>query len=213
MVETGPDHPPFFAYLGPHAPHKPSQPAPWYADHPIANTPLVKGPYYNYLATGKHAFLPREPLISAEDEASIKYEHGMRLKTLLSVTATDDIVLVDGGVVGGGVVDGGGSGSGGWWDVRQLRRGFWNSLYTSFHSTPRPTCMHVPTPRTRRATLLCSLKGGWRLQSDGVANSCGLLWVVALWVVAMGGFYGWLLWVFAMGACNPMVWPIHGILR
>jgi N-acetylglucosamine-6-sulfatase len=89
VIESGPDHPPFFAYLGPHAPHKPSQPAAWYADHPIANTPIVKDPYYNYWAQGKHAFLPLEPAISAVDEAAIQYEYGQRLRTLLSV---DDVV-------------------------------------------------------------------------------------------------------------------------
>ena len=29
IVSQGKDHPPFFAYLGPHAPHLPSTPAPW----------------------------------------------------------------------------------------------------------------------------------------------------------------------------------------
>eukprot|EP00937_MAST-01D_sp_MAST-1D-sp2_P005871 g5871.t1 len=89
VIESGPDHPPFFAYLGPHAPHKPSTPAPWYADHPIGNTPLVKDAAYNYLARGKHAFLPGEPPISAEDERAIQYEIALRLRSLLSV---DDMV-------------------------------------------------------------------------------------------------------------------------
>ena len=89
VIETGPDHPPFFVYLGPHAPHKPSTPAPWYADHPVGDTPIDKGPYYNYLATGKHAFLPHEAPISSVDEAAIQYEYSMRLRTLLSV---DDLV-------------------------------------------------------------------------------------------------------------------------
>ena len=66
-----------------------STPAPWYADHPVGNTPIDRGPYYNYLATGKHAFLPFEPPISSVDEAAIQYEHSMRLRTLLSV---DDLV-------------------------------------------------------------------------------------------------------------------------
>eukprot|EP00051_Salpingoeca_urceolata_P006520 m.86125 g.86125 ORF g.86125 m.86125 type:complete len:112 (+) comp14865_c0_seq2:941-1276(+) len=30
VVESGRDHPPFFAYLGPHAPHLPATPAKWY---------------------------------------------------------------------------------------------------------------------------------------------------------------------------------------
>ncbi len=89
VIDSGPDHPPFFVYLGPHAPHKPSIVAPWYKDHPIGNTPIVKGPYFNYLATGKHAFLPFEPQISPVDLEGIKYEHSLRLRTLLSV---DDVV-------------------------------------------------------------------------------------------------------------------------
>ena len=40
VVESGADHKPFFAWVGPHAPHLPSTPAPWYADHPVgARTP------------------------------------------------------------------------------------------------------------------------------------------------------------------------------
>ena len=49
----------------------------------------MKGPYYNYLATGKHAYLPHEPPITAVDEAAIQYEYGQRLRTLLSV---DDLI-------------------------------------------------------------------------------------------------------------------------
>ena len=89
VIESGPDHPPFFAWLGPHAPHKPSTPAPWYTDHPIGNTPIIKDPMYNYLAKGKHAFLPDEPPISEEDEKSIAFEISLRLRSLLSV---DDMV-------------------------------------------------------------------------------------------------------------------------
>ena len=40
VVESGPDHAPFFAWLGPHAPHKPSTPAPWYAEHPVGDLPV-----------------------------------------------------------------------------------------------------------------------------------------------------------------------------
>ena len=74
VVETGPDHPPFFAWLGPHAPHKPSTPAPWYEDHPMGNLPLIKGPSYNYLGVDKHIPLSMEPEISADDEAAIVQE-------------------------------------------------------------------------------------------------------------------------------------------
>ena len=89
IVSQGKDHPPFFAYLGPHAPHLPSTPAPWYADHPIGLTPVPKGPDYNYSAKAMHAFLPEEPIIDAQNVASIEAEHSKRLRSLLSV---DDIV-------------------------------------------------------------------------------------------------------------------------
>lgn len=75
--------------MGPHAPHLPSTPAPWYADHPIGNLPVPKGPDYNWSAQGYHAFLPEEPTINAADEAAIVDEHSKRLRSLLSV---DDLV-------------------------------------------------------------------------------------------------------------------------
>ena len=92
VVESGADHKPFFAYMGPHAPHLPSTPAPWYADHPVGNTPVPKQIYYNYSGVGKHAFGALPSLAAqnvAIDEAAIALEHSNRLKTLLSV---DDIV-------------------------------------------------------------------------------------------------------------------------
>eukprot|EP00041_Stephanoeca_diplocostata_P025266 m.657476 g.657476 ORF g.657476 m.657476 type:complete len:563 (-) comp22713_c0_seq8:2129-3817(-) len=96
VLASGADHPPFFAYLGPHAPHLPSTPAPWYLDHPIGNTPVPKQVYYDYAPVGKHAFgapyvtLDQlEPQITNKAAAAIALEHGNRLKSLLSV---DDIV-------------------------------------------------------------------------------------------------------------------------
>jgi len=74
---------------GPHAPHKPSTPAPWYADHPIGNLPLIKGPYYNHLSTDKHGYFAEEPPISEADEAQMQEEQAYRLRSLLSV---DDLV-------------------------------------------------------------------------------------------------------------------------
>jgi len=96
VIAEGPGHKPFFAYVGPHAPHLPSTPAPWYKDHPIGNTPLPKAVYYNYSGIGKHSFgrpfaslAEQEPSISESDQVSIQSEHGDRLRTLLSV---DDVV-------------------------------------------------------------------------------------------------------------------------
>jgi N-acetylglucosamine-6-sulfatase len=85
VVESGPNHRPFFAWLGPHSPHMPATPAEWYKDHPIGNMPLVKDPDYNYEAVGKHSFLPDNPAIDSTMEADIQLEHGNRLRTLLSV--------------------------------------------------------------------------------------------------------------------------------
>eukprot|EP01047_Picozoa_sp_COSAG01_P091759 COSAG01_NODE_23288_length_810_cov_22.361997_2_plen_140_part_00 len=76
--------------MGPHAPHLPSTPAPWYADHPIGLTPLPRdGPDWNYSAKAMHAFLPKEPVINLADLSNIEDEHSKRLRSLLSV---DDIV-------------------------------------------------------------------------------------------------------------------------
>jgi N-acetylglucosamine-6-sulfatase len=87
------NHPPFFAWVGPHAPHLPSTPSVWYQDHPIGNTPVPKAVYYDYDPVGKHAF--GAPYVTLDqqnpecDDAAIALEHSNRLKTLLSV---DDIV-------------------------------------------------------------------------------------------------------------------------
>eukprot|EP00947_MAST-08B_sp_MAST-8B-sp1_P006067 g6067.t1 len=83
------DKKPFFAWIGPHAPHLPSTPAKWYLDHPVGDQPVVKEPNYGLLGKDKHAFYPREPTISDKDAASIQNENSMRLRSLLSV---DDIV-------------------------------------------------------------------------------------------------------------------------
>ena len=50
---------------------------------------MPKGPDYNYSAKAMHAFLPEEPIIDAQNVASIEAEHSKRLRSLLSV---DDIV-------------------------------------------------------------------------------------------------------------------------
>ena len=42
VVRGKPTHPPFYAWIGPHAPHLPSTPAPWYNDHPIGRLPAPR---------------------------------------------------------------------------------------------------------------------------------------------------------------------------
>ncbi len=78
MVELVDDingnHRPFFAWVGPHAPHLPSTPAPWYLEHPIGEIPVVKEPNYGVLGTDKHAFYPIEPEINSADADAIQIE-------------------------------------------------------------------------------------------------------------------------------------------
>ena len=89
VVESGADHKPFFAWVGPHAPHLPSTPAPWYADHPVVARTPPHEPYCGAAGVGKHSFVGTEPVINAVDEAAINAEYSKRLRSLLSV---DDIV-------------------------------------------------------------------------------------------------------------------------
>ncbi len=80
---------PFFAWIGPHAPHLPSTPAPWYLDHPIGDRKVPRELNFGVLGADKHAFYPIEPVITDEDAASIQDEYAKRMRSLLSV---DDIV-------------------------------------------------------------------------------------------------------------------------
>ena len=84
VVESGADHKPFFAWVGPHAPHLPSTPAPWYADHPVVARTPPHEPYCGAAGVGKHSFVGTEPVINAVDEAAINAEYSKRLRSLLS---------------------------------------------------------------------------------------------------------------------------------
>jgi hypothetical protein len=91
VLEAGPTHPPFFAWIGPHAPHLPSTPAPWYTDHPVGlHTAPRDTPYYNYSALDHHEILANQPIINDADARAIDAEYAKRLRSLLSV---DDIVV------------------------------------------------------------------------------------------------------------------------
>lgn len=90
VLELGKTHPPFYAWIGPHAPHLPSTPAPWYADHPIG---LLKAPIdvrYNYSAVDHHPLVAQQVPFTTEDAASIDNEYSLRMRSLLSV---DDLVV------------------------------------------------------------------------------------------------------------------------
>ena len=79
---------PFFAYIGPHAPHYPATPAPWYEgrfeDH---SAPIT--PHYNYTSPKHHYIIRTQPYLNSDDEVDIDLLYQDRLRTLLSV---DDIV-------------------------------------------------------------------------------------------------------------------------
>lgn len=89
VISQGADHKPFFAFLGPHAPHLPSTPPPYAVDPAIAKIPAPKDPMYGVLQKDKHAFFPIEPEISATAAAGIEAEHTKRLQSLVAV---DDVL-------------------------------------------------------------------------------------------------------------------------
>ena len=87
----GYEHPPFFAYIGVHAPHLPSSPAPWYANA-FADPSLAsryKTPNYNYSAADHHWCVAQQPPITQAQELGIDALFRDRWRTLLSV---DDMV-------------------------------------------------------------------------------------------------------------------------
>lgn len=89
VIAQGPDHPPFFAFLGPHAPHLPSTPPPYPVDPKIAEIPVPIDPIYGELGSDKHSFLAKEPVINQQDKLAIQTEHTHRLQSLVAV---DDVV-------------------------------------------------------------------------------------------------------------------------
>lgn len=91
LDKGGKTHPPFYAWIGPHAPHLPSTPAPWYEDHPIG---LLKAPTadppYNFSATDHHPLVAGQPILDERDVSGIDAEYANRMRSLLSV---DDMIV------------------------------------------------------------------------------------------------------------------------
>lgn len=79
---------PFFLYFGPHAPHFPATPAPWYA-HAFDNAaaPLTKN--YNAGHENKHSQVANNPALDANAKSFIDQHYRDRWSSLLSV---DDFV-------------------------------------------------------------------------------------------------------------------------
>ena len=79
---------PFFAYLGPHAPHFPAEPAPWYADAPLPHDTAPRTPAYNAMREGKSwAIQVNQPFVPFT-EAGIDLHFRNRQRALMSVDDT-----------------------------------------------------------------------------------------------------------------------------
>lgn len=79
---------PFFAYLGPHAPHYPATPAPWYNESfPDIKIPIT--PNYNLSSPGKTQHIRQNPPLTELAKCWEEQHFRDRWQTLLSV---DDIV-------------------------------------------------------------------------------------------------------------------------
>ena len=89
IVSEGSLHDPFFAFVGPHAPHLPSTPPPYEVDPALRGVAVPKDPLYDRLSPDKHSFLGSEPSIDENDAESIAEEHTRRL---LSLVAVDDVI-------------------------------------------------------------------------------------------------------------------------
>ena len=80
---------PFFAYLAPHAPHFPAEPAPWYADAPLPSQEAPRLPSYNVTSAEKVWSVAGNKPLDAFTAAGIDLHYRNRLRSLLSV---DDYV-------------------------------------------------------------------------------------------------------------------------
>jgi len=81
---------PFFAYLGPHAPHFPAEPAPWYADAPLPSLTAPRPPAYNSFREGKSWAITENAPFNDYTERGIDLHFRNRQRTLMSV---DDYIV------------------------------------------------------------------------------------------------------------------------
>ncbi|XP_065178089.1 extracellular sulfatase Sulf-1-like [Sycon ciliatum] len=89
IVKTDPGKP-FLAYIGPHAPHYPASPAPWYQGNNIfENIKAPRTPNWNVSCPDKHPAISSNPPLNAEATLYLDHNNQVRLLSLLSV---DDII-------------------------------------------------------------------------------------------------------------------------
>ena len=80
---------PFFAYLGPHAPHYPADPAPWQTENIFADVKAPRTPSWNASSPDKHEMVADNPPMNDNSTLFSDHQHQIRLLSLLSV---DDVI-------------------------------------------------------------------------------------------------------------------------
>jgi N-acetylglucosamine-6-sulfatase len=83
-VARGTEVKPFFAWIGPHAPHYPASVAPWYAEE-LNGTIAPRVPSYNYSAPNHHGFISTNPMLDDIEASFIDQHYRDRLRSLMSV--------------------------------------------------------------------------------------------------------------------------------
>ena len=80
---------PFFAYIGPHAPHLPSTPAPWHEASIFDELKAPRTPNWNESCPDKHEMIANNPPLNADATKFLDHQHRIRQYSLLSV---DDVI-------------------------------------------------------------------------------------------------------------------------
>ncbi|XP_065178090.1 extracellular sulfatase Sulf-2-like [Sycon ciliatum] len=88
IVKTDPGKP-FLAYIGPHAPHYPADPAPWQLDNIFADIKAPRTPNWNESCPDKHEMIADNPPL--DDNATIALDHQYQIR-LLSLLSVDDVI-------------------------------------------------------------------------------------------------------------------------
>ncbi|XP_065180281.1 extracellular sulfatase Sulf-1-like [Sycon ciliatum] len=80
---------PFFAYIGPHAPHLPAEPAPWEEEDRFEGITAPRTPSWNVSCPDKHGFIAKNPPLDENATDFLDQQHRDRHMSLLAV---DDVI-------------------------------------------------------------------------------------------------------------------------
>ena len=80
---------PFFAYIGPHAPHYSADPAAWHQDRTFSDMKAPRTPNWNESCPDKHGMIANNPPLDMNATIHLDHQHQVRWMSLLSV---DDVV-------------------------------------------------------------------------------------------------------------------------